>query len=537
MTYIDILRAPDLVTAQTEDGPIVLQPGGGRWAADDVAVSASLADGRLVVDVTAEQTSLMRVKLRWRADVPLGLRFLGDAWERGYGDLEWRGLVAERVMPWYFLTHDGAATHGYGVRVPPGAFCFWTVDATGVSLWLDVRNGGAGVELGGRTLRTAEVIARRGQPGETAFAAASAFCRQLCDAPRPLAQPVYGANDWYYAYGKNSHAGILADAGMLAELAPAGDNRPFMVIDAGWQPMAGDVPADVICGGPYAGANARFPDMPGLAAAIRATGARPGIWIRPLAAEPDTPGAILLPEARAEDRSAKRKVLDPSLPEVLAQISANFRTLNSWGYDLIKHDWSACDLLGRWGYKMGTALTNPGWRFADRSRTNAEIATALYRAIREGAGDAVVIGCNAFGHLGAGLFDLQRVGDDTSGREWERTRKMGVNTLAFRMPQHGAFFAADADCVGDTGAMPWTLNRQFLDLMARSGTPLFVSFNPGRVTAEQKAALRAALAAAAQPRPAAEPLDWLDTTCPQAWRLGDEVVRYDWYGDTGAVPG
>ena len=68
----------------------------------------------------------------------------------GYGDLEWRGLVAERVMPWYFLAHDGKATHGYGVRTQPGAFCFWTVDAAGVSLWLDVRNGGAGVALDGR---------------------------------------------------------------------------------------------------------------------------------------------------------------------------------------------------------------------------------------------------------------------------------------------------------------------------------------------------------------------------------------------------
>ena len=72
---------------------------------------------------------------------------------------------------------------------------------------------------------------------------------------------------------------------------------------------------------------------------------------------------------------------------------------------------------------MGAALTNPGWHFADRTRTTAEIATALYRAIRAGAGDAIVIGCNTFGHLGAGCFDLQRTGDDTSGREWERTRK------------------------------------------------------------------------------------------------------------------
>ncbi|PYT32182.1 MAG: hypothetical protein DMG58_10690 [Acidobacteria bacterium] len=43
----------------------------------------------------------------------------------------------------------------------------------------------------------------------------------------------------------------------------------------------------------------------------------------------------------------------------------------------------------------------------------------------------------------------------TSGRDWNRTRRMGVNTLAFRGVQHGAFFATDADCVGIMAAVPW----------------------------------------------------------------------------------
>jgi hypothetical protein len=51
----------------------------------------------------------------------------------------------------------------------------------------------------------------------------------------------------------------------------------------------------------------------------------------------------------------------------------------------------------------------------------------------------------------------------------------GVNSLAFPGAQHGAFCAADADCVGVTGAVPWALSRRRLDLLARGGTPLFVS--------------------------------------------------------------
>src|SRR5438552_1011705 len=127
----------------------------------------------------------------------------------------------------------------------------------------------------------------------------------------------------------------------------------------------------------------------------------------------------------------------------------------------------------------------PGWNFHDRTKTSAEIVRELYTDIRRAAGDAMLIGCNTIGHLAAGLFEIQRTGDDTSGKEWERTRRMGVNTLAYRLPQHGAFFQSDPDCAAHTAATPWELDRQFLDLVAKSGTALFVSVDPRTVTPEQ----------------------------------------------------
>ena len=110
-----------------------------------------------------------------------------------------------------------------------------------------------------------------------------------------------------------------------------------------------------------------------------------------------------------------------------------------------------------------------GHSLAVPSRTTAEVIADLYQAIRTAAGDALVIGCNTVSHLSAGVFEICRVGDDTSGREWARTRKMGVNTLAFRGAQHGAFYVADPDCVGVTTAIPWAQNRQWLDLLAEAG--------------------------------------------------------------------
>ena len=138
-------------------------------------------------------------------------------------------------------------------------------------------------------------------------------------------------------------------------------------------------------------------------------------------------------------------------------------------------------------------------------------------------------------HLSAGLFEICRIGDDTSGTEWDRTRRMGVNTLGFRAVHHGAFYAADPDCVGVTTAVPWEFNRRWLDLVARSGMPLFTSLAPDALGAEQRRDLRAALALAARPQPLGEPLDWLETTWPTRWRLMNDERTYDWLGPDGVT--
>jgi alpha-galactosidase len=180
---------------------------------------------------------------------------------------------------------------------------------------------------------------------------------------------------------------------------------------------------------------------------------------------------------------------------------------------------------------MKGEMITDGWAFADRSRTTAEVILDLYRDIRQGAGkDTMVLGCNTIGHLAAGLFELQRIGDDTSSKDWSRTRKMGVNSMAFRAPQHGNFFAVDGDCAGQVSAdsVAWEKNRQWLDLLARSGTPLFVSFPRETVRPEQEAALRAALAAASRKLPLGEPIDWQEHRIPSRWRLEGRETDFSW---------
>jgi alpha-galactosidase len=140
----------------------------------------------------------------------------------------------------------------------------------------------------------------------------------------------------------------------------------------------------------------------------------------------------------------------------------------------------------------------------------------------------LLIGCNTVSHLSAGLFEIQRIGDDTSGQEWARTVKMGVNALAFRSVQQDAFYEADADCVGLTTKIAWEQNRQWLDLVSRSGTPLFVSAQAEALGAEQNKALKRAFELAAVKQPIAEPLDWMETRTPKKWKLMGETVSFDW---------
>ena len=528
--YVDILRSPDFATAFLETETIPLARDGRRWTGKGIAVEAEPAGSGLPVRITAPEAALMRVRLRWKSSVPERWRILNDQWERSYGDLEWRGLLGERVLPWYFLAFDGQATHGYGVATGCKSFAFWQTDPAGISLWIDVRNGGGGVRLGERTLEAATVRVRRGSRNERAFESARRFCRVLCDRPRLATAPVYGGNNWYYAYGRNcSAADIERDSSLLAELAPASPNRPFMVIDDGW--------SITNTAGPWERGNAGFPDMPGLAAAMKHQKVRPGIWLRPLFTTAEVPASARL-RARSGSRSSvpNLTIVDPTIPDMLDIVRHDIRRMVSWGFELLKHDYTSFDLLGRWGSGMGADLTDPGWHFADRSKTTAEVTLALYRAIREGAGSSLIIGCNTFGHLAAGLFELQRTGDDTSGREFHRTRRMGVNTLAFRGPQHRAFFDLDADCAPITPQLPWLLAARWLDLLARSGTALFVSPDPKALNAESKQAIRRAFAMASAPQDTAEPLDWMDTTTPGRWRMQGQTVEYDWYGAEGGTP-
>lgn len=523
------INRPDFIELTTETKTVTAKWENDDYNLDDINVKLNQDNEHLAIFLTAQTSKVKWIKLRWNnLNWDKNVRFLGDAWERGYGDMEWKGMNPNRFMPWYFCAKSEAKSICYGVKVRPSAMCFWQVDSLGMTLFLDVRCGGSGVNLKGRVIKLADVIACEMRDC-TSFEAMQEFCGQMCEDPILPKYPVYGSNNWYYAYGKSSESEILADCDYILNLTKDIENKPYMVIDDCWQEHHR---LNEYNGGPWTKGNEKFPDMKALADKLVQKGVRPGIWVRLLLNEDEN--------IKNEWRLSHNNCIDPTNPEALNYIKEDIKRICNWGYTLIKHDFSTFDLFGKWGFQMSPLVTDDGWHFYDDSLTSAEVVKLLYKAILDASveasnGEALILGCNTIGHLGAGYMHINRTGDDTSGVIWERTRFMGVNTLAFRLPQHGKFYEIDADCVGIDGGISWSMNKQWADVLAKSGTSLFISVRPNILDETEKQELHEILKVASKQEHHVIPVDWEETTCPEHWQDKDYDIdcKYQWFEETG----
>jgi alpha-galactosidase len=517
MQFADIIGTADVVLLQTDSGWNYADKKAFQiWQHRNLEIAFRSTENGTEIYAYAKKARLSRIVVRWKHNIDFEVKILGDHWERSYGDLEWRGFAPERIMPWYFIANCGDENYCYGVKTGANSLCFWQADKDSITLCMDVRCGGSPLLLENRELHVATLVSLTSTA--LPFATAKNFCSMMCDKPILPSQPVYGGNNWYYAYGESSHREILEDSNRISELAGAASNRPFMIVDDGWQRCHNSN----FNGGPWTTGNSKFPDMQKLAYEMKNKGVKPGLWLRPLLTSEKVPDYCVLRSNSLE------QYLDPSVDDVLELVSNQIERIAGWGYELIKHDFSTYDILGRWGFQMYGDITDGGWSFSDKGKTTAEIIKKFYRTIREAAKETMIMGCNTIGHLSAGLFEIQRTGDDTSGLEWERTRRMGINTLAFRMPQHGFFFAIDADCVGITRNIPWEKNKQWLNLLALSGTPLFISLSADAFGDEQKIAIRHAFESASKKLPDCDPIDWMNSTCPSKWLLNNNISNFKW---------
>ena len=189
------------------------------------------------------------------------------------------------------------------------------------------------------------------------------------------------------------------------------DNWPFDVfqVDDGFQSAIGD----------WLTTNEKFPGgLEAMAASIAARGRRPGLWLAPFLAAPDSRVAREHPEwlARGFDgeplvnmfnppweggRDGLMYGLDTTLPEVQEHLRSLATTLVAMGYTYLKLDFTFSPSFdGVW---------------ADRSFTPAQRVRAGFDAIRSGAGDdTFLLGCGVPLAHSVGVVDGNRIGADVA---------------------------------------------------------------------------------------------------------------------------
>ncbi len=467
-SFISLLRRPDFVTGATEKSPFRFEEN--KEFGCPVEYDYTVGNGVARLTVHPSEAPVKYLKLRFRGDLSFVDKVYGDQWfPTSVTELEWRSVKSDRVLPWFCYLRGDGRTACYGVKTGANCFAFWQVDTHGITLFLNLCCGNDGTDLK-ESLIACEIVEYFSDENESVFRSAQKFATLMCDNPVLPNLPIFGMNDWYWAYGNNDRNGVLRQTDYLMELTEGCVNCPCMVIDDGWQTCRSVEPG-TYNGGPWQG-NARYGDMELLAYEIRKRNARPGLWFRPL----------LTKDAGCADAVLSREkngiVLDPSHPFTLEAVQNEMEKFCSWGYDVIKHDFSVYDCMGvvplaEHTYRM-CADTR---KFYDKTKTTAMILKELSRFLQTGAKNADVIACGAMSHLSAGIHPILRVGSDTSGRSYEWTKRQGVNSM-MRLPLNDRFYRVDPDCAAFTSKVDEDINLDFLEMCAYSGVATIASVTP-----------------------------------------------------------
>ncbi len=203
------------------------------------------------------------------------------------------------------------------------------------------------------------------------------------------------------------------DERLIARTVADLSGYPFDVfqLDDGWEPIVGDWTA-----GPD------FPSgMEKTAATIREAGFRPGLWLAPLIALPQSPLARHRPDLLVQDAAGRPLVsgynwgshyysLDTTQDEVKEHLRDVFKRVIGWGFSYLKLD-----------FMYAGAIT--GCRRSDAPRE------AVYRDaiqhIRNVVGDDVyLLGSGVPMIPSVGVFDGVRVGPDV-GAFWDNAERSG----------------------------------------------------------------------------------------------------------------
>jgi alpha-galactosidase len=256
-------------------------------------------------------------------------------------------------------------------------------------------------------------------------------------APLKVAQPPTGWCSWY-CFGPNVTAQqVLDNLDAISATAPA---LRYIQIDDGYQAAMGDW---LETGAAFGGS------VRDILAAIRKRGFEPAIWVAPFIAEAQSQVFRQHPDWFIRDagdaplradrvtfggwRHGPWYALDGTHPEAQAHLERVFRAMRrDWGCTYFKLD------ANFWGAMHGG-------RFHDPHATRVDAYRRGMEAVRRGAGDAFLLGCNHPIWPSAGLIHGSRSSNDIK-RTWDRvvtTARQNLN----RNWQNGQLWWNDPDAV------------------------------------------------------------------------------------------
>jgi len=262
--------------------------------------------------------------------------------------------------------------------------------------------------------------------------------------PHAIYRPIpTGWCSWYFFGPRVTARNVLDNLEVIAKSIP---DLKYVQIDDGYQAAMGDW---LETGKAFGG------DVVSVLKEIRKRGYEPAIWVAPFIAESGSHVFQQHPEWFIQDsdgkplaadkvtfggwRHAPWYALDGTHPEVQKHFEKVFSVMRrEWGCTYFKLD------ANFWGAMHGGRLHDPKATRVDAYRRGME-------AVRRGADDAFILGCNHPIWPSFGLIDGSRSSDDIS-RKWQKFKGAGRQTLC-RNWQNGRLWWNDPDAVLLSGTL------------------------------------------------------------------------------------
>ncbi len=256
--------------------------------------------------------------------------------------------------------------------------------------------------------------------------------------------PPTGWCSWYYFGPRVTAQNVRDNLNFIAKNAP---QLRYIQIDDGYQPAMGDW---LETGAAFGG------NVQAVLKEIRSRGFEPAIWVAPFVAEEKSHLFQQHPDWFVRDAEGKPLrsdrvtfggwrhgpwyALDGTHPEAQKHLETVFRTMRrEWGCTYFKLD------ANFWG-------AIHGGHFHDPRATRIEAYRRGMQAIRRGAADGFILGCNHPLWPSLGLIHGSRSSNDIK-RTWDRIKSTGRQNLS-RNWQNGRLWWNDPDAICLLGELP-----------------------------------------------------------------------------------